>query len=164
MDIKTIAKEIANEKGLANLPQKELCMRAGIPLGSFTHVTGFKFRQLMSELKREIPNTASNFPLKNRVDPELRKQQILDVAVGLAATKRYDKVTREEIATLCGVSVGLVSRYLGTMPKLRRAILRAGVQRGVVEIVAQGLVNGETCALNASTELKEKAGALISNY
>jgi AcrR family transcriptional regulator len=163
-DIKEAALGLAQEKGLANITQKEVCMRAGIPFGSFAHVSGKKFRQLIRELKRENPDVISNFPYKNRVDPELRKQQILNASVELARHSGYDKITREEIAAKCGVSVGLVSRYLGTMPKLRRAILRAGVQNEVLEIVAQGLVNGESYAKNAPPDLKRKAGALISDY
>ncbi len=85
------------------------------------------------------------------------KSHVLDVAVALARIDGYRHVTREELAKSAGVSVGMISKYFGTMVHLRRAIMSAAVSRGDLVIIAQGLVVGDPKARVAPDSIKRQA-------
>jgi len=162
--IKQTAIEMVRESGLINLSRRELCKRAGVPDGSFTHITGYTFSEFIKELKPEVADVAI-FPVnKSRTDPKLRREHILNIAVEMARKVGYHKITRDGIAEGAGVSMGLVTRYLGTMKQLRRTIMRAAITQEIPEIVAQGLANGDNQAKKAPDDLKAKAVNLIPNY
>jgi len=162
--IKQTAIEMVKESGLINLSRRELCKRAGVPDGSFTHIVGYNFSEFIKELKPEVADV-SVFPVsKTRADPKLRREHILNTAVGMARDVGYHKITRDSIAEGAGVSMGLVTRYFGTMKQLRRAIVRAAITQEIPEIIAQGLANGDNQAKKAPDDLKAKAVDLISNY
>lgn len=91
--------------------------------------------------------------------PTERKRQLLSIAVEIARAKGYTKVTREAIADKGKVSPGLISHYFGTTVQLKRDIMRAAVQQGVIEVVAQGLADRNPYALKAPDDLKKKAAA-----
>jgi len=95
--------------------------------------------------------------------PHERRDAIMAVAVDLARVNGYNKITRDAIADQAGVSMGLVTRYFGTMNQLRRAIMRHAIDGGVVEIVAQGLAIGDEHAKKASPELKQQASNFLIN-
>lgn len=82
---------------------------------------------------------------------------LLDAALPLAAAHGYRNVTRAMLATECGVAEALVSYYLGTMPELRRALMRHAVHVGHATIVLQGLADGNPYARKAPTELRAAA-------
>lgn len=86
-----------------------------------------------------------------------RKTELLDAALRLAKTKGYTKVTREAIAAVVGCVPATVTNHLGTTPNMKRGIMRAAVSRGVVEVVAQGLADGNPHAKKASHDLKQRA-------
>lgn len=90
-----------------------------------------------------------------------RKIQILNAAVALATTDGYANITRTDVAELAGVSTGLVNKYYSTIPQLKRAVMRAAIQREVLSIVAQGLTAKDPQALKAPDELKQRAVASI---
>jgi DNA-binding transcriptional regulator YbjK len=161
--VKKIAISMVTKTGLINLSRRELCERAGIPDGSFPHVMGCNFTEFVEELKSEHIEESNHKVSKTRTNPALRKYHILGVAVELAKTKGYDKITRDSIAKEAGISVGLVTRYFKTMAQLKRAVMRAAIQREVTEIIAQGLANGDEHAKKAPAELKDKAAVLIAN-
>jgi len=81
------------------------------------------------------------------------------MTAALNASKRigYQKVTRHDIALEAGVSDNLVSNYWGTMTQLRRDIMRHAVRTEVLEVIAQGLVAGDSQAGKASLQLKQQA-------
>lgn len=162
--IKTIAVTMVEKSGLINLSRLELCKRADIPNGSFPHVMGCTFSDFIRELNKETTDTKNHIVTKNRVDPELRKDQILNAAIDYAKKVGYHKITREGIATNAGVSINLINRYFGTMPKFKRSIMRAAINQEVLEIVAQGLAAGDSHAKKAPPELKKQAASLIANY
>ncbi len=165
--IKEAALDMINEVGLINLSRSELCKRVDIPDGSWPHVMGCTFSEFIQELKNVIPElTVSDLQQvnRNRADPALRKNQILNVALTLSIKKGYHKITREDIAKEAGVSPGLVSRYFNTMVQLRRAIIRAAINQNIPEIIAQGIANGDENAKKAPSELKRKAIELITNF
>ncbi|MCK5644889.1 MAG: TetR/AcrR family transcriptional regulator [Gammaproteobacteria bacterium] len=154
---------MAKKDGLINLSRLDLCAAAGIPDGSFPHVMGCTFSEFLDELKTKVPDTTHHVVNKSRADPALRREQILNAAVVLARTQGYAQITRDAVAEQAGVSMGLISRYFGTMKQLKRDVMRAAVRQEIPEIIAQGLANADRHARKAPPELKERAVALIAN-
>jgi len=162
--VKDVAVCMVKGEGLINLSRRELCERAGIPDGSFPHVMGCNFSDFVEELKLENIQELSHSVSKTRANPELRKAHILNVAVSMAMVAGYNKITRDKIAEGAGVSMGLVTRYFGTMGQLKTAIMRRAVKQGIAEIIAQGLANGDDHAKRAPAELKAEAATLLANF
>lgn len=160
--VKQTAINMVRESGLINLSRRELCERAGIPDGSFPHLMGCNFSEFIKILKPydKLVHPAN----KTRADPALRRDNILNVAVEMAKSDGYHKITRDGIAEKAGVSMGLVTRYFGTMKKLRRDIMGAAITKKIPEIIAQGIANGDSRAKKVSGELKTQAINLITNY
>lgn len=96
-----------------------------------------------------------------RVERKVRHKQLLDIAVNHAIRVGYFNITREAIANEAGVAESLVSHIFGSIPKLKRAVMRAAVREGVLPVVAQGLAQGDTHAMKAPLELREKAIASL---
>jgi DNA-binding transcriptional regulator YbjK len=161
--VKAVAVEMVKEAGLINLARRELCDRAGIPDGSFPHVMGSTFAEFVEELRNENIEQGMAPVSKRRAPAALRKEQLLDVAIDLAVEENYAKITRDSVAERAGVSMGLVTKYFGTMNQLKTEVMRAAVKRGIPSIIAQGLATGDSRAKKAAPELKEKAIALLAN-
>lgn len=164
--LKEAARAMASEVGLINISRKSLCDRVDIPDGSFLHVAGCNFTDFIEELKGELfPNRLGAGPTtKSRANPELRKEAILTAAIELAKEDNYLRVTRDNVAAKAGVSMGLVSRYFGTMKQLRRDIIRTAIKREIPEIVAQGLANKDPHVKKAPEELKAAAAKLLTKF
>ena len=162
--IENAALVMVREAGLINLSRKELCERAGIPDGSFVHVMNMSFSEYVAVLQARYSDIkAFHAVSKSRVvDPIMRRNQILNVAIELAKKSGYSSISRNDVADNAGVSMSLINRYFKTMPQLRRAVMRAAVVNEVLEIIAQGLVNKDAHALKASDELKSRALQLYS--
>ena len=62
-------------------------------------------------------------PGYKRLDPGLRREQILDAANGLFAERGYDAVSIEDIAGSAGVTRGLVHHYFGGRKEVFIALL-----------------------------------------
>lgn len=161
--VKQTALTMVEEAGLINLSRSALCARAGIPDGSFPHVMGCNFSEFVEELRGLRPDPA-HVVTKNRANPALRKDQILSVAVTQAEEVGYTKITRDGVAEGAGVSMGLVTRYFGTMKQLKRDVIRYAIRNDIAEIIAQGLANGDDHAREAPAELKAKAATLLANF
>ncbi len=159
--IKEVAISMVRGSGLINLSRRELCEKCGIPDGSFPHIMGCNFFAFIEELQLEDIRELSHSVSKTRANPQLRRDNILNVAVGMAKSAGYNKITRDKIAEGAGVSMGLVTRYFGTMSQLKTAIMRRAVKQGILEIIAQGLANGDDHAKNAPIELKTEAAAFL---
>ncbi len=97
-----------------------------------------------------------------RLEPGERKQQILQVAVALARKEGYHSLTRGSVARKADVSFGLVTHYFGAIGNLRLEVMAEAIAQEIPEIVAHGLVTGDSLARSAPSALKEKAAALIS--
>jgi len=96
-------------------------------------------------------------------DTGIRKAQILDAAVTLSEKHGYTNITREQIATAAQCSVGLVSKHMGTMEVLRRAIVSAAIARENLHILAQALVNHHPKAMRAPLELRQRAALSLQS-
>jgi len=161
--IKQIAIDMANANGLINLTRFDLCERAEIPEGSFPHVMGCTFTEFVTELKPHVNDDGNHTANKRRANPELRKEQILNAAIIVAKKNGYNKLTKPAIAETAGTSVSLVGHYFPTMPQLKRAVMRAAIAQGIIEIIANGLANKDQHARKAPKELKTQAAQLIAN-
>lgn len=97
-----------------------------------------------------------------RLDPKVRKEEILVAAVEVAQLVGLSNMRRDAVAERAGVANGLVSRYFSTMLQLRHAVVRYAVQKQILSIIAQGLAAGEAEARKAPEDLKRKALASLS--
>ena len=153
-----VATTMANEIGIMNMTLHSLCDRLNIKKGSFSHRLGCGFNDLIDEIK---PNCTGDFDVqRGRVKGDLRKEQILSVAVRLSKDVGYTKITRQHIADDIGISISAITTYF-TMTQLRKQIMRRAVHGGVVEIIGQGLANKDKHAEKASEDLKKKAVELL---
>src|SRR6478735_9628977 len=72
----------------------------------------------------------STKPKFSRLDPEQRREQMLDAANALFAERAYDEVSVEDIARSAGVNRGLVHHYFGGRKEVYLGLLeRLGAQR-----------------------------------
>lgn len=92
-----------------------------------------------------------------RLKPEVRREQVLAVAIDIAIKHGYNAVTRERVAEQASISTGLVSRVFNTMDQLRRAVMRAAIHREILPIVAAGIGCNCRIAHGASEQLKHDA-------
>ena len=96
-----------------------------------------------------------------RLKPDDRYNQILDAAIRVAERTGYRSLKREDVAAEAGVSQGLVSFYFLFIELLRMEVLTAAIERGVLPIVAEGLVAGEPVAQQACADLKARAAVSL---
>jgi len=92
-----------------------------------------------------------------RLEPDTRKQLILESAVFLAQHCGYKTVRRDEISALAGCASSLVAHYFTSVKELQRVIMQYAVDNEDLNIIAQGLVANDPIALNAPQELKTLA-------
>lgn len=86
-----------------------------------------------------------------------RNRAVLDAALRLAASRGFRNITRQAVADEAKVAVGSVNNAYGTMDGLRDAVMAAAVERGLADIVAQGLTDKHPCALSAPATLRSAA-------
>tara|TARA_R100000750_G_scaffold34860_1_gene22434 strand:+ start:606 stop:911 length:306 start_codon:yes stop_codon:yes gene_type:complete len=95
--------------------------------------------------------------MSKRFKPEIRKEAIVDVALELAAAAHYTQVQRKQIADELGVTPPALTYHFGTMEQLRRAIMRAAIERENLGVIAQGLVAQDKHAKKAPEALRRRA-------
>ena len=100
--------------------------------------------------------------MKQRLRPEVRRDQILAAALVLVQAEGFSHITRDGIAAKAECSTGLVSRYFKTMPQLKRAVMRAAIKAKNAAVVAQGLGVRDPHAMKAPEDLKKQALALLA--
>lgn len=88
---------------------------------------------------------------------EVRKQELLEVAIKLANEGNYLTLTRQDIAREADVSPSLVPHYFGTMDNLREAIIREAIKRKLARIIAHGLANQNPLVRQAPVETRRLA-------
>jgi AcrR family transcriptional regulator len=64
---------------------------------------------------------------RHRLTPEARRAQLLDLGVGLLATRSLDELTIDVLAEEAGVSRGLLYHYFGNKQDFREAVVRRAV-------------------------------------
>lgn len=87
--------------------------------------------------------------------------EILTEAITQAAQRGYQNIKRQEIADALGISAGLINAYYGTMPQLKRAVMRRAIRVSACDaslrVIAQGLAARDKQAEKAPDALKRKA-------
>jgi AcrR family transcriptional regulator len=91
-----------------------------------------------------------------------RHDEILDAALRVATLVGYNRMTRDDIALAAQCSPALVSEVLGTMPALRRCVMRQAVARGVLAVVAQGLALRDVYAMRAPESVRLAAARTLA--
>tara|TARA_R100000541_G_scaffold8848_2_gene16460 strand:+ start:1680 stop:1979 length:300 start_codon:yes stop_codon:yes gene_type:complete len=86
-----------------------------------------------------------------------RHDEVLDVALSLSVSVGYLRVTRDAIAKQVGLTPQAIQHHIGTMAKLRRAIMRKALADECLPVIAQGLANRDEHALKAPADLIERA-------
>ena len=89
--------------------------------------------------------------------PIHEREVLMSAALIVAARDGYTRMSRDAIAIEAKCSTGLISKYFGTMPALRRAVMRAAVARGNHTVLAQGLAAGDPNAHEAGPKAKRDA-------
>jgi len=164
-EMKKLARKEAKRIGLANLTRDGMCRIAGIADGSFKFATGVTFTSMVEDLKKEGVGIGPQYKItKGMVDADLRKGQILGIAVELAKKSSYMKVRRSEIARQADIADATVSKYFNTMTQLRRDIMRVAIRDNILEIIAQGLVERDKHAQKATQEQRTAAAKLIATF
>lgn len=99
---------------------------------------------------------------RERLAPDVRKENLIVAALAVAKRDGFSSLTRASIANEAECSTGLVTNYLGTMPQLKRTVMRAAITNEVVEVVAEGIALRDKQALKAPDALKKKAIAHLT--
>lgn len=99
--------------------------------------------------------------MSNRLEPKQRSAQILDAAIEVAVKHGYQNIQRKTVADAAGVAESLVSKYFGTMPDLKRDVMRAAIRTRCLAVIAQGLAMKDRHALKAPEELRQQALATL---
>lgn len=159
MNLSSIAIDLVRDSGLPGLSREAICEKAGIPLGSFSHVAGCSFGEFLRTVAPELPLSTAAIG-RSRIHPELRRRQLLACAIELAKTHGYNRITRKQVAELAGVSEGNVAR-LYTMPQLREEVLRHAIDHKMLKIVAQGLASCDPICDGIAASLKRQALAAL---
>jgi len=85
------------------------------------------------------------------------RDTLMTAALLVAERDGYQRMSRDAIAQAANCSPTLISRYFGTMPSLRRDVIRAAIARGNHVVLAQGLAARDTHAAKAGPLLKAAA-------
>lgn len=96
-----------------------------------------------------------------RMKPQARKDEILNAALAVAARLGFANVRVADIATQAGCGYGTVSYHFNTMTQMRRAMMRAAVDRKLLKIIAEGLVMRHPEAKKAPADIQQKAIASL---
>lgn len=101
--------------------------------------------------------------MTHRTEPSVRAEQLLDVALKLAAANGWRTLTHAAVASAAGVSQGLVVARLGTKAQMLRDVMRAAVRTRTVAVVAEGLALQDRQACKADEGLRALAAAWVKN-
>lgn len=97
------------------------------------------------------------------MQPSARKSEILDAALRVAAASGFAAMRQQDIATEAKCSYGTVSTHFTNMRTMRRAVMRAAIERKILLIIAQGLAAYDSDARKAPQALRKAALATLSN-
>lgn len=92
--------------------------------------------------------------MSNRLDPKIRKNQILDTAISLAAESHYMLVTQDEIANILNISKSLILTYFYTMDELRYDIVQKAIDTDNIQIINQARATGHKLAHTVPEDIK----------
>jgi|SRR5690606_5627829 len=97
---------------------------------------------------------------RQRLDPEIRKQQILDAAINISIQKGYRQLTRQAVANKLCCAGALINHYYGDIDSLRDIVLKTAIEKEIMPILAENYGTRGKETSNLSPALKEK----VINY
>lgn len=100
--------------------------------------------------------------MTSRLTPKARADELLRVALRLAAADGWRTLTHDAVALAAGVSRALVIVRLGDAEQMRRSVMSAAVRDRCVPVVAEGLCLGSPQAGAADGALKAAAAAWVA--
>ena len=159
--IETTAEAMVKKYGVVNLTMSAVCNKAKVPTGSFVHYMGKSWSEYLLELRVHVEGEGFVTIKRARANTLDRYTQVLNVALNLAKSTGYDKLTIGEVAKGSGVSRTIITNHLGNVDQLRDTVLLAAVRRGIPEIVAQGIANHDMVALSAPKKIKAEALSVL---
>ena len=95
-------------------------------------------------------------------DVDVRRTQILDVALDLSQQVGFEIVSRDKIAKVLNCAPGTVSHHFGTMLEFRRALMLHAIDKKNLAVLAQGLAAKNEHAQKAPAGLKKRALASLA--
>lgn len=99
-----------------------------------------------------------------RYAPAIRRELVLKAAIEAARKPGgWARLTRQVISDHAGCSEGLVSRYLGDMPSVRKAVMKTAIKEEILEIIIQsiGAHDGYAVRKWLPAALKQRAVATL---
>lgn len=93
---------------------------------------------------------------------ESQKDNILKAAVTVAKTFGLHGFARIDVATEARVAEATVSHHFGTMPELRKAVVRQAVSEEILSILADARAGREAVGVPMSEELRKRVAAYIA--
>ena len=87
----------------------------------------------------------------------MRRDAVLAAAINLATRDGFSNITRDGVAKQAGVGAGTVNLYYGTVPQLKRDVMRTAIKQKLLPIIAQGIAARDPRALRAPDDLKRQA-------
>lgn len=92
-----------------------------------------------------------------------RTEQLLEVALALAASRGWSNMTRDAIAEAAECGGATVTLTLGTMTEIKRSVMRRAVRERCLPVVAEGLSRSDRTARKAPDDLKQEAASWIQS-
>jgi AcrR family transcriptional regulator len=74
-----------------------------------------------------------------RKDPHIRRKEILHAAIILSLKVGYQSITQKEVALRAKTSKSLITRYFGSMRKLKKEVLKTAIHNNIRAIIIQGI-------------------------
>lgn len=109
------------------------------------------------------PKKARPAKWRRENNPVIRREEILNAAIELANKIGYQNITRDAVASLAGISAGLIALYFNTMAQLKEAVMRTAIEKEILPIIAQGLGLGDPQAQEVNQDLKKRVVEFLSN-
>jgi len=88
---------------------------------------------------------------------DARAEQIMESAVGVALEEGFANMTRAAVAERARCSTALVNHYWGEFHLLRDHVMKVAVERELLPIIAQGMLDKHPVALAADRGIQERA-------
>jgi len=95
--------------------------------------------------------------MSKRFKPEVRKEQIIDAAIGIVEGGGFSSLDRQTVARVVGVSGQTINHYFGTLKQLERAVKRAAIAKPSYSVIAQLIVMKDATVENLDAETKRRA-------
>jgi len=108
-------------------------------------------------MKEEYPSPPFGKVTKKRLTPEERKQQLVEIALGLAQDKSLELITAKQVTGAAGVCANLIQVHFGNMPNFRNEVMQEAISRGELEVIGHGITGQNEVAVKIPDKLKTEA-------